>query len=64
MADIDATSSDPSLLRKHSETIEVQTERFTYPGIRVFYRQHPKAAKLPPKLPLVVFVHGEGFLKR
>ncbi|RYP66440.1 hypothetical protein DL771_007769 [Monosporascus sp. 5C6A] len=35
----------------------------TYPGIRVFYRPHPKAAELPKDpapLPLLVFVHGLG----
>src|SRR5690554_2955152 len=60
MATPDATTSDPSLIKKHSQTISVQTDSFNYPGIRVFYRYHPKASKLPPKLPLVVFIHGLG----
>lgn len=36
---------------------------FTYPAIRVVYREHPQADKLPDKpsvLPLLVFIHGLG----
>lgn len=37
--------------------------KFTYPGIRTFYRPHPQEEKLPRTpcpLPLIVFVHGLG----
>lgn len=51
-------SNDPSLLKKHTQTISVTTDEFTYPEVRVFYRPHPKAEMLPPKLPLIVFLHG------
>lgn len=50
--------TDPGLLRKHSEVIAVTTDKYKYPGIRIFYREHPKASVLPPKLPLLVFIHG------
>lgn len=50
--------TDSSLLRKHSENISVTTKHYTYPAVRVFYRPHPKASVLPPKLPLLVFLHG------
>lgn len=61
----DAKSTDPQLLRDFS-TVKSYTagrSRITYPGIRVFYRPHPKAAELPKDpapLPLLVFVHGLG----
>ncbi|KAK8076694.1 Alpha/Beta hydrolase protein [Apiospora phragmitis] len=54
---------DPKLLRDHSEVKSFITSRFTYPEIRVFYRQHPKADELPSEpapLPLLVFLHGLG----
>ncbi|KAK7991076.1 hypothetical protein PG990_015356 [Apiospora arundinis] len=54
---------DPKLLRDHSELRSFTTSRFTYPEIRVFYREHPKAAELPSDpapLPLLVFMHGLG----
>lgn len=50
--------TDPGLLRKHSEVISVTTDKYKYPGVRIFYREHPKASVLPPKLPLLVFIHG------
>lgn len=50
--------TDPGLLRKHSELISVTTDKYNYPGVRIFYREHPKASVLPPKLPLLVFIHG------
>ncbi|KAI8962771.1 alpha/beta-hydrolase [Daldinia sp. FL1419] len=61
----DADATDPPLLRKHSEIVSYTTNRngITYPGIRVFYRRHPKADELPrdpAPLPLVVFIHGLG----
>ncbi|KAK8123921.1 hypothetical protein PG999_003839 [Apiospora kogelbergensis] len=54
---------DPTLLRDHSEVRSFTTSRFTYPEVRVFYREHPKAAELPSDpapLPLLVFLHGLG----
>ncbi|KAI5844888.1 Alpha/Beta hydrolase protein [Tricharina praecox] len=60
MASQDAVVADASLLKKHSRIVSVVTERYSYPGVRVFYRAHPKAASLPPQLPLVVFIHGLG----
>lgn len=59
----DALSTDPSLLRKHSEFRSFSTSRFTYESIRIFYRRHPQADALPTKpapLPLLVFIHGLG----
>jgi hypothetical protein len=58
MADAEAT--DPGLLKKHSELKSFKTSRFVYSNIRVFYRRHPQADKLPtPPLPLLVFIHGQ-----
>jgi pimeloyl-ACP methyl ester carboxylesterase len=59
----DAVTSDPPLLWKNSEVKSYKTSQFTYPSIRVFYRQHPKANELPidpAPLPLLVFIHGLG----
>ncbi|KAI1410109.1 hypothetical protein F5Y13DRAFT_181562 [Hypoxylon sp. FL1857] len=61
----DADATDPPLLRKHSEIVSYTASRsgITYPGIRVFYRRHPKADELPrdpAPLPLLVFIHGLG----
>lgn len=61
----DAKSTDPELLRENSTVKSYTAGRsgITYPGIRVFYRPHPKAAELPKDpapLPLLVFVHGLG----
>ncbi|KAI1384859.1 uncharacterized protein F4822DRAFT_438523 [Hypoxylon trugodes] len=61
----DADATDPPLLRKHSEVVSYTASRsgITYPGIRVFYRRHPKADELPrdpAPLPLLVFIHGLG----
>ncbi|KAK6338760.1 hypothetical protein TWF696_009570 [Orbilia brochopaga] len=36
------------------------TTKYTYPAIRIYHHLHRKAAKLPPDLPLIVFVHGLG----
>lgn len=65
--DTDATGPDPDppLLRKYSAVTSYTAARsgITYPGIRVFYRRHPKADELPTSpapLPLVVFIHGLG----
>lgn len=56
----DAKATDPPLLQKHSEIKTYTTSRFTYPGIRVFYRRHPQADQLPAPLPLLVCLHGLG----
>ncbi|KAI1818798.1 Alpha/Beta hydrolase protein [Poronia punctata] len=61
----DADSTDPALLRQHSEIKSYKTGRtgVTYPGVRIFYRRHPKADELPrhpAPLPLLVFIHGLG----
>ncbi|KAI1768752.1 hypothetical protein GGR53DRAFT_351261 [Hypoxylon sp. FL1150] len=63
--DSTADATDPPLLRKHSVVTSYTASRsgITYPGIRVFYRRHPKADELPQTpapLPLVVFIHGLG----
>ncbi|KAI5813686.1 Alpha/Beta hydrolase protein [Pyronema omphalodes] len=49
-----------SLIAKHTALINVSTPHHNYEGIRIFHRVHPKAALLPPRLPLVVFLHGLG----
>lgn len=61
----DANTTDPPLLRSHSEIKPYKAARtgVTYPGIRIFYRRHPKADELPrdpAPLPLLVFIHGLG----
>ncbi|KAH8812036.1 hypothetical protein F5884DRAFT_820062 [Xylogone sp. PMI_703] len=59
----DAETVDPGLLKKHSEIRSFTTSRFTYPALRVFFRGHPQADKLPispAPPPLLVFVHGLG----
>lgn len=59
----DAEATDPGLLSNHSVLKTYSTSRFTYPELRVFYRQHPKARELPSDpapLPLLVFIHGLG----
>ena len=60
---LDPAVTDPGLLRKHSTLNSYTTSFATYPSIRVFYRPHPQADKLPNKptpLPLLVVVHGLG----
>lgn len=61
--DVDATSTDPGLLKKHSRNCSYSVNGFTYPAVRTFYHPHPQADKLPTKptpLPLLVFIHGLG----
>ncbi|KAF8455829.1 Alpha/Beta hydrolase protein [Terfezia claveryi] len=53
-------ASNTSLVRKHTFTIPVTTDTFSYSSVRVFHRQHPKAPKLGRSLPLLVFLHGLG----
>lgn len=62
---LDALTSDPGLLKKHSthERYFVPGTGYTYPAVRTFYRPHPQGDKLPSKpraIPLLVFVHGLG----
>lgn len=50
-------------MKKHSEIRSFTTSRFTYPSLRIFFRRHPQAEKLPTTpapLPLLVFIHGLG----
>ncbi|KAI0481505.1 dual specificity phosphatase catalytic domain-containing protein [Xylaria cf. heliscus] len=61
----DPETTDPALLRNHSEIKPFKAARsgLTFPGLRVFYRRHPKADELPKDpapLPLLVFIHGLG----
>ncbi|KAK0623505.1 hypothetical protein B0T14DRAFT_516405 [Immersiella caudata] len=59
----DAKATDSPLLERNSEVKSFSTSRATYNGVRVFFRQHPQADKLPQepaKIPLLVFVHGLG----
>ncbi|KAI1824892.1 dual specificity phosphatase catalytic domain-containing protein [Xylaria intraflava] len=61
----DPETTDPPLLRGHSEVKSYKAARsgITFPGIRTFYRPHPKADELPrdpAPLPLLVFIHGLG----
>jgi pimeloyl-ACP methyl ester carboxylesterase len=60
---IDVEATDPGFLRKYSEFKSYTTSRATYPKLRIFYRKHPQADKLPKEpapLPLLVFIHGLG----
>ncbi|TGJ82035.1 hypothetical protein E0Z10_g6740 [Xylaria hypoxylon] len=61
----DPETTDPPLLRNHSEIKSYKSARsgITFPGLRIFYRRHPKADELPKDpapLPLLVFIHGLG----
>ncbi|KAB5558576.1 alkaline phosphatase-like protein [Coniochaeta sp. 2T2.1] len=58
----DPKTTDPPLLKKHSEYKSYTTSRFTYSGLRIFYRRHTQADQLPnaPPLPLLVCLHGLG----
>ncbi|KAF9877923.1 hypothetical protein CkaCkLH20_04499 [Colletotrichum karsti] len=57
----DPETTDPTLLKQNSEIRTYKTERYTYAGIRTFYRRHPQADQLPkPPIPLLVFIHGLG----
>ncbi|KAG8623815.1 hypothetical protein KVT40_008791 [Elsinoe batatas] len=61
--DVNALSTDPGLLRKHSNQKSYTVNGITYPSIRTFFHPHPQADKLPNKptpLPLLVFIHGLG----
>ncbi|TID02137.1 mRNA-capping enzyme [Colletotrichum higginsianum] len=57
----DPEATDPALLKDNSEIRDYKTDRFTYSGIRTFYKRHLQADQLPkPPLPLLVFIHGLG----
>lgn len=58
--DVDADLTDPPLLRDNSTLKSYKTSRFTYPDLRVFYRDHVKADQFPCSLPLLVCVPGLG----
>jgi len=51
------------LLERSSEIKSYTTSHATYPGLRVFYRRHQQADRLPKSpapIPLLVFIHGLG----
>nr|POE53624.1 isoform 3 of mrna-capping enzyme [Quercus suber] len=53
--------AEPGLFKKHSALESFTTPSgITYDEIRVWYHAHSQAAKLPPDLPLLVFLHGLG----
>ncbi|KAL2017139.1 hypothetical protein VTK56DRAFT_2561 [Thermocarpiscus australiensis] len=59
----DAKATDPPLLERSSSIKSYTTSRATYPKIRVFYRRHQQAERLPSSpapIPLLVFIHGLG----
>ncbi|KAI9734437.1 MAG: hypothetical protein M1818_006825 [Claussenomyces sp. TS43310] len=61
--DPEEEASDPGLLKKHSEFKSYSTRKFKYSSLRIFFRRHPQADKLPTTpapLPLLVFIHGLG----
>ena len=60
---VDPHLTDPQLLRDNSEFKSYRTSRFEYPEIRVFFREHARAAELYRSngpLPLMVFIPGLG----
>lgn len=60
---VDPRKTDPDLLKNNSEIKSFTTSRFTYTGIRVFFKPHSRLNELPSEpapLPLLVFVHGLG----
>ena len=62
-AGTDPDNTDPTLLKDNSQLKTYRTKRFEYPDVRVFFRQHAKAAELPKTpapLPLIVCVPGLG----
>ncbi|KAG6035493.1 hypothetical protein E4U41_006068 [Claviceps citrina] len=63
LPDTDPFSTDPPLLRDHSQLRSYKTSSFEYTDIRVFFRPHSKAAELPKTpapLPLLVCIPGLG----
>lgn len=49
-----AHASEPGLFKKYSTFQTYKTSRAVYPWIRVFYKEHYEASKLPADLPLLV----------
>ncbi|KAG9237748.1 hypothetical protein BJ875DRAFT_453038 [Amylocarpus encephaloides] len=61
--DSEVEATDSGLLKKHSKLQTYTTSRYTYPKLRIFFREHPQFEKLPTTpapLPLLVFIHGLG----
>ncbi|KAK6084633.1 dual specificity phosphatase catalytic domain protein [Seiridium cupressi] len=59
----DAEATDPALLKDNSALKSYTVKGFTYPQVRVFFRQRPKIEEFPQHpaaLPLLVFIHGLG----
>ncbi|EPE11006.1 dual specificity phosphatase catalytic domain protein [Ophiostoma piceae UAMH 11346] len=59
----DSHTSDPPLLRRHSSFVKVETQAYTYPSVRVFFKRHEQQDQMPvdpAPLPLLVFIHGLG----
>ncbi|KAK5664358.1 hypothetical protein OQA88_581 [Cercophora sp. LCS_1] len=59
----DPKATDPPLLERNSQIKSYATSKAKYEGLRVFYRRHPQADKLPrdpAPIPLLVFIHGLG----
>ncbi|KAK0711366.1 hypothetical protein B0H67DRAFT_286718 [Lasiosphaeris hirsuta] len=59
----DPKLTDPPLLQRNSLVKTYTTSRATYEDLRVFYRRHPQADRLPSSpapVPLLVFLHGLG----
>ncbi|SPO02913.1 related to peroxisomal serine-active lipase [Cephalotrichum gorgonifer] len=59
----DPLETDPPLLKSNSEIKTYSAAGFTYPNLRIFYRQRDKIDELPSvphPLPLLVFIHGLG----
>ena len=51
------------MLERSSEIKSYTTSHAAYPGLRVFYRRHQQADRLPKSpapIPLLVFIHGLG----
>ncbi|OAA57205.1 dual specificity phosphatase catalytic domain protein [Cordyceps fumosorosea ARSEF 2679] len=60
---VDAHETDPTLLKENSTFKTYTTSRCEYKDVRVFFRQHVKAAQLPKDpgpLPLLVCIPGLG----
>lgn len=60
---IDPKATDPALLQRSSETKSYTTSHGTYDGLRIFFRRHQQADRLPKSpapIPLLVFIHGLG----
>ncbi|KAM7185658.1 alkaline phosphatase [Rhypophila sp. PSN 637] len=59
----DPKTTDPALLQRSSEIKSYTTSHAKYDGLRIFYRRHQQADRLPKSpapIPLLVFIHGLG----